>query len=217
MRTLILCFCLALVLQAADTRTVVDNDAVRILSANQAAHEKTPLHRHEFNRVMVYLDAGEMRITDDKGHVTEQRWKAGQTAWSAAGGMHTSENPGNTPLRMIEVELKKPAPSAPVKRNPKLDPVALDPKHNVLLFENPQVRVFRSWREPGASEPMHEHTGAGRVSVLLSDLNADVKTSDGKTMHQEAKAGDALWSPPITHSTTNLAKTELNTIIIEVK
>src|SRR5437879_306990 len=44
-------------LSAADDRVKVDNDAVRILKVVDTPHQKRALHRHDFNCVMIYLDA----------------------------------------------------------------------------------------------------------------------------------------------------------------
>jgi len=204
-------------LSAADDRVKVDNDAVRILKVVDTPHQKSALHRHEFNRVMIYLDAGEMEIVSEDGHKEKQHWKAGQVAWSQAGGRHTSENVGSSPLRIVEIELKKPAPATPPVRKRELDPVAIDPKHNHLLFENSQVRVFRSWREPGAAEPMHEHVGAGRATVFLTGLDGSVKLADGSTSELRGSAGDVFWSGPVTHSTTNRGSKKSEVIVVEVK
>jgi quercetin dioxygenase-like cupin family protein len=191
---------------AADDRVKIENDSVRVLNVVDEPHHPSALHKHELNRVMIYLTSGDLTVRYQDGKVEEQHWKAGQVAWSAAGGLHISENVGATPLRIIEVELKKPASIAP-KRDPKLDPVKIDPQHNILLFENAQVRVFRSWREAGGKEKMHEHVGAGKVGVYLTDLNApDV----------HATAGDALWSGPVTHTTTNLGPARFEMIVVEV-
>jgi quercetin dioxygenase-like cupin family protein len=210
---LLCCACLS----AADDRVKIDNDVVRILKVVDTPHQKSALHRHEFNRVMIYLDNGEMEIVYEDGHKEKQHWKAGQAAWSAAGARHTSENVGSSPLRIVEIELKKPAPVAPPVRKRELDPLAIDPKHNRLLFENAQVRVFRSWREPGAAEPMHEHVGAGRATVLLTGLDGSVKLADGTTSELRGSAGDVFWSGPVTHSTTNRGSKKSEVIVIEVK
>jgi hypothetical protein len=93
--------------------------------------------------------------------------------------------------------------------------VKIDPTHNILLFENAQVRVFRSWREAGGTEMMHEHAGTGRVGVFLTDLNATVKSGDVSTPLQ-VKAGDVSWSGPVVHATTNLGPNKLEMIVIEV-
>lgn len=202
---------------AADDRIKVDNDFVRVIKATVLPHDKGALHRHEFNRVMIFLDAGDLTVVSQDGHKDEQHWKAGQVAWSPAGGMHTSENVGAAPLRLVEVEIKKPAPTVPPVRKPALDPVASDPKHNILLFDNPQVRVFRSWREPGGAEKMHEHTGAGRLVVLLTDLDAWMKSPDGAVTPQHGAGGDVLWSGPVTHAATNTGPQRFEMVVIEVK
>src|SRR5579863_1410491 len=188
----------------ADDRVRVDNDSVRVLKAVQQPHQPTALHEHVFNRVMIYLDGGTLEVRHQNGRVEKQTFKPGEVAWSTAGGMHVSENVGAVPVTVVEIELKKPGPKLPASRPHEFDPVAIDPKHNVFLFENDQVRVFRSWREPGGTEKMHEHLGAGRVAVLLTDLDARVKGADGGIATSKGAAGDVLWSAPTRHASTNV-------------
>jgi len=202
---------------AADVPYAVDNDVVRIIKAVDVPHHRGALHRHVVNRVMIYLDGGDMTLVHEDGRKEEQHWKAGEVAWSPADGLHTSENVGSAPIHLVEIELKRPAPAGPTARKAELDPVAIDPEHNILLFENDQVRVFRSWREPGGTELMHEHTGAGRAAVLLTDLDASVKLPDGTTSRAHGVAGDVIWSGPVTHAGTNLGSKKFEMIIVEVK
>jgi hypothetical protein len=201
-----------------ETRVVVDNEAVRILSATQAPDEKTPLHRHERNRVVVFLDSGDLRVFNEQGQAKDEHYSAGQTSWSGPTGMHITQNTGATPLRIVEIEIKRPAAEKPPLRKPELDPVAIDPKHNILLFDNDYVRVFKSWREPGASETLHEHSGIGRAVVLLTDLDVNEKLADGKVSRKTEHAGEVLWSDgPVTHAGTNLAAKPFEMVIVEVK
>jgi hypothetical protein len=184
---------LALLLNA-ESRIVLENDSVRILSTTLTPREKTPQSNHDFNLVVVRLDPG----------------NSGEVVWVPAG---TTRAMG----RQIEIELKRPAPSAPAARNAKRDPVAIDPSHNTLFFENAQVRVFRSTREAGGTEMMHEHAGWGRATVLLSDMEASVKLADGTVSKAQAKRLDVLWSGPVTHATTNLGTKPIEMIVVEVK
>jgi quercetin dioxygenase-like cupin family protein len=202
---------------AVDDRIKVDNDVVRILKVVDAPHNKSALHRHELNRVMIYLDSGDITITNEDGRKDEQHWKAGQVAWSPADGLHTSENVSVAPIRIVEIELKKAAPAALPIRRSELDPVSIDPRHNILLFENGQVRVFRSWREPGATEPMHEHSGAGRAAILLTDIDASLKSADGAVIKLQGSAGDVFWSSAVTHAATNLGPKQFDMVVVEVK
>lgn len=211
---LLLCAaCLAM----ADDRVALDNDFVRILNVIEQPHQKTPLHQHEFNRVIVYLDSGEMRVTYEDGRSETTHYKADQVTWSKAGGKHISENIGSKPMHIVEIELKKPAPKIPPRRDPAMDPVLTDPKHNVVLFENDQVRVFRSWREAGASETMHSHFGAGRVAVFLTEVHARIKAADGSIGELNSPAGEASWSGPATHMAINVGPQRFDMIIVEVK
>ena len=204
-------------LAAADDRVKFDNDAVRVLKITDVPHKKSTLHKHELNRVMIYLTAGDLDVTAENGKVEHQHWKAEQVAWSPAGGLHTSENVSEKPLVIVEVELKRKSPAAP-RRDPKLDPVAIDPKHNNLIYENAQVRVFRSWREPGMSELMHEHTGAGRVVVLLTDIYAKVRMGNGEASELKDKAGEVHWTAGgSTHVGTNAGAARFDMILVEVK
>lgn len=213
-----LLFVLSFVALADDNPVKVDNEFVKILKVVSKPGAKSKPHIHPTNRVMVYLDRGAIDIGYEDGKVEHQKWKPEQAAWSPTGPIHTSHNVGGTAIRVVEIELKQPAPATPPKRDPKLDPVAIDPKHNVLLFENDQVRVFRSWREAGKSEIMHEHTGRGRVVVLLTDISANVKLIDGTTSEMKMPAGEVRWSQgPTTHAGTNTGSKRFDMILVEVK
>ncbi|HML18819.1 MAG TPA: hypothetical protein VK419_17430 [Bryobacteraceae bacterium] len=207
------CACLAM----AQDRVALENDSVRIINVIEQPHQKTPLHQHDFNRVIVYLDSGEMRTTYEDGRSEVTRYKAEQVTWSLAGGKHITENIGAKPIHIIEIELKKPAPQTPPHLDPAMDPVHTDAKHNIVLFENDQVRVFRNWREPGASETMHSHIGAGRVAVFLTGVHASIKSADGSIDELNAPAGEARWSGPATHMATNIGPRRFDMIIVEVK
>jgi hypothetical protein len=205
---------------SANDRVRIDNDFVRVVQAVVPPHEKAPMREHALNRVIVYLDKGMLEIRGEDGHpdghAGKRHFSAGQAVWSAAAEAGTSENTGSAPIRVIEIELKKPAPVTPPARAKELDPVAIDLKHNILLFENDQVRVFRSWREPGAEERLHEHTGAGRVAVFLTDTDAAVHSGGSETpLH--ASAGEVTWSGPATHSALNTGARKFEMIVVEVK
>jgi len=205
-------------LLAADERVKVDNDVVRILKVVDSPGKKGLMHEHHVNRVMIYLDEGAMKLEFEDGRVDNQRWKPGQVAWSAKGGKHTSQNVGARPVRIAEIELKKPGPATAAVRNREMDPVVTDSEHNVLLFENDQVRVFRSWREAGGRETMHEHLGAGRVVVLLTDIEASVTSADGKTGSLKGTRGEVFWSAgAVKHAGRNDGAKRFEMVMVEVK
>jgi hypothetical protein len=121
-------------------------------------------------------------------------------------------------LRIIEIEVRKAAGGV-VKRDPGLDPIAIDPKHNKLIFENAQVRVFRSSLEVDGKEKWHEHAGAGRAAVLLSPLAARVDfKGKNQSTPMNGGAGDVFWSNgTIRHRASNLGTKAAEIVVVEVK
>jgi uncharacterized RmlC-like cupin family protein len=203
---------------AAQTTPVVENATVRILNAVDKPHAPTPLHKHDFNRVMIYLDDGDQDITAE-GKVEHHHWKAGDVMWSPVGPMHVSENVGTANLRIVEIEIRKPAPAAQPKRDPKLDPLAIDRAHNTLLFENDQVRVFRNKLAAGAREKWHEHIGAGRAVVALKPVSSRLESANGDVSPMNAAPGDVFWWDGVVkkHRGANIGSRESEMVIVEVK
>ena len=202
---------------AAQSSTVLENPLVRVIDALDVPHRKTALHKHDFNRVMIYITAGDLDVTGEDGHTDHQHWKAGDVAWSPAGPLHVSENVGAGDLRIIEIEVKKPA-GAGVTRNPSFDPIAIDPKHNQLIFENSQVRVFRSSLEVDGREKWHEHTGAARVAVALTPLAARLEIQKKQSTPMNGAPGDVFWSEGVLrHRSTNLGSRPAEVVVVEVK
>ncbi|MGD0771522.1 MAG: hypothetical protein ABSC05_01745 [Candidatus Solibacter sp.] len=203
---------------AAQSTVAVDNPRVRILTALDRPHQPSALHRHELNRVMIYLDSADQDVSHPGAPTEHLHWKAGDVAWSPAGGMHISENVGDAALRIVEIEIKQSAPAVPPKRARNLDALAVDSAHNKLIFENPQVRVFRSTRESGGREKWHEHAGAGRAVVLLSELSARLESANGTLTSMNGAPGDVFWTDGyINHRATNIGNRPSEIIIVEVK
>lgn len=70
--------------------------------------EALKMHRHDYPRVLVALDNGKLKITDDKKKVhylNLVKNKAYYLKKDAVGEMHTDENVGKHPLRVMVIQL----------------------------------------------------------------------------------------------------------------
>jgi len=200
---------------AQTARTVVDNDQVKVLSVDVAPHQKTRLHDHKVNRVMIYLQAGMQRIDYQDGKKTLLNWEAGEAKWSPASGMHIAEITSDQPVTIVEVELKNAGTSAKAGSHA-LDPLKVDPKHYRMEFENAQVRVFRVKLGPKESIPLHEHA-LNRVVTYLTGQKVKITTPDGKSEISQHQAGDAGWDGPAKHTEEDLNDSPLEVLVVEVK
>ena len=140
----------------AQTTVSIDNERVRILTAIDRPHQPTALHKHEFNRVMIYLDDGSQDISIPGAPVEHHQWKAGDVVWSPGGPQHVSENVGTADLHIVEIEIKKPAPAAPPVRKRDLDP----------LGDRPLAQQAHLRKRPGPRLPQHPRRAAAVKSGM---------------------------------------------------
>ena len=202
-------------LQAQTARTVIDNGQVKVLSVDVAPHQKTRLHDHKVNRVMIYLQAGMQRIDFQDGKKTILNWKAGEAKWSPASGMHIAEITSDQPVTIVEVELKNAGTSVKAGSQ-SLDPLKVDPKHYKMEFENAQVRVFRVKLGPKESIPLHEHA-LNRIVTYLTAQKVKVTTPDGKSELSQHQVGEASWGGPAKHTEENLNDSPMEVLVVELK
>ena len=144
---------------------------------------------HVTNRVLIYLDDGVM--THKEGdQSTRIEFQRGDVRWRPASGAYTVENISDHPIRILEIDLKRPpAGPAPVS---KIDPVTVDAVHYKVEFENEYVRVLRIHFEPREKGPTHEHI-LNRVVLNLNDQatgKADDVRMNGAATHVEENASD---------------------------
>ena len=179
----------------------VDNNQVHVIAVTAQPHRPSPLVEHSLNRVMIYLDPGQVTWTYDNGKIEKIDFKAGQVRWSPAGEPYKNENTTDHPVRIVEISLKNTSP-APLPAT-KLDPVSVDPKHYKVEFENAQVRVLRIHYGPHENGATHEHI-LNRVVTYLTD-------------HPNAKAGDVRMAGAATHTEENASDQAVERIAVEIK
>jgi quercetin dioxygenase-like cupin family protein len=211
---LILCAVAAALTAEEVVKTPIDNDDVRVLDATLQPHEKTSMHEHKANRVMIYRNAGMQTFQYEDGRHATLAFKENEVKWSPIEGKHIAEVATEKPVEIVEIELKKP--SAGKKITTALDPLKVDPKHYKLEFENDQVRVFRVKIGPHESTPMHEHQ-LHRIMVYLTDAHVRVTSADAKIDTTPHKAGDIPEGWAARHSEQNLSDQPVEVIVTELK
>ena len=193
----------------------LDNEFVRVLVLTDQPRTKTPLHQHEFDRVMIYLDPIRLLLRYQDGEVDNQSWRKGQVAWSPGRRLHTGENLMDRTARVVEVELKKPPSGRPFRISPR-DPVTTNPKNVKVELENASVRVLRCRYAANIREPLHEHLSGERITVALDDVELSVTTQGAGDSITKLAAGQPFWSTgPVVHAAQANRAVEL--IVIELK
>ncbi|HLM99089.1 MAG TPA: hypothetical protein VK335_07395 [Bryobacteraceae bacterium] len=190
-----------------------DTPEARVVEVVTSPGQRSPMHEHHTNRVLIYLDGGHQTLTDPAGHVEDVRFHPGQVSWSPAGTRHISDNVGGTTYRIVEVELKNGPGSLPASD---LDPVRVAPAHYKVEFENPQVRVLRAHYGPHEAGPLHEHI-LNRVMVYMTDAKVKVTGADGTVQMMDAAAGDVRMGGAAKHKEENLSLLPAEVVVVELK
>jgi hypothetical protein len=92
---------------ATSAKVVFENARVRVRDVTfPAGGGDQKMHTHEFAHVGVILTPGSLTFTEP-GKTTETvKFDAGNVGFREAKVTHSATNPGTTPMRVIEVELK---------------------------------------------------------------------------------------------------------------
>jgi len=180
----------------------LDNDQVRVVVDTELPFETEAPRQHPMNRVLIYLDAGHITLTNGDGRVEDITVQANDVRWSRAGEPYIIENQSGHPLRIVEIQLKHGA-AGPRPPATKLDPTEVDKEHYQIEFENPSVRVLKVHYGAKEKGVLHEHQ-LNRVVLYLND-------------QANFKAGDIRMAGPGTHTEENAGAEPADRIAVEIK
>ncbi len=95
------------------------------------------------------------------------------------------------------------------------DPVAVDPDHYAVEFENDRVRVLRINYGPGEESVQHYHPDS--VAVFMTDIDAEMVLPDGTIEPASAPAGTVVFNPANEHLPRNNSDAPFEVVEIELK
>ena len=93
------------------------------------------------------------------------------------------------------------------------DVCAAGPAHCKILKEDAKVRVIDYTAKKGDKVAMHSHPA--HVIYILTGGKTRFTMADGSVKEIDAKPGDAMINPAVTHATETLS--DLHAIIVEMK
>jgi quercetin dioxygenase-like cupin family protein len=95
------------------------------------------------------------------------------------------------------------------------DATKVDSKHYQVEFENARVRILRVKYGPHEKSIMHRHPDA--IAIFQNDGRVKFTYPNGKTEERDTKAGQALFTPAVTHLPENLTDRDMEVILVELK
>lgn len=161
-------------------KLVHENDILRIFDTRIPVGDVTLFHTHRFDSAFVCIEGGETQSEELGKPITPRPpFKAGD-AWyrphATVPMTHRVSNLGQTNVRVLDIELKKPLMESEVAMT-KL------PKEFVPILENDRVRMSRLTLKPGEKTSTHTLTRAAqfvivRASKAVFDLPRQRRLTD---------------------------------------
>lgn len=98
--------------QQSNRTPLLVNDEVKVWKTviYPSKEQILTMHRHEHNRVVIALDSGKLKITDNKGKVHYLELQKDQAYFltkDIPGELHTDENMSQHPINVVVIELNK--------------------------------------------------------------------------------------------------------------
>lgn len=84
-----------------------------------------------------------------------------------------------------------------------------------ILTDNDKVTISEVTFAPGAVATWHSHPQY--TVYALTDIKMKVEIEGKEAVVADVKAGQAMWSPAVTHQTTNVGKKSFTAIVTEMK
>lgn len=84
-----------------------------------------------------------------------------------------------------------------------------------VLVDNDHVNISEVTFAPGAVSVWHSHPQYTVYAV--TDVKMQVEIKGKETTIAELKAGQAMWSPAVTHQASNVGKKAFTVIVTEIK
>ena len=187
---------------------VMENATVRVLRVTVAPGEKTTMHEHPDNGVVVFTDS-KIRFTGADGKPVDVAMKPNEAIWSPA-GKHAGENTGTGPIEGVIIELKgSAAPSATL-------PASRPDTTMTQLFDNPRARGMKVTIAPAFHEDAGTTHDYDQVVVALGD--GDLMLNVGGKSKTSWKRGDAEFiGRGVKHESKNTAQKPLDVFILAIK
>lgn len=180
----------------------LDTPEARAVLLVAEPHQAAPLPDSRMDRVLVFVNPGQIVLTDPSGKTESLALRAGDVRWAPVGRPYKIENTSSQAVQIIAIELKSKPPRPPLPAT-KLDPTVVDSKHYKVELENDRVRVLRVRYGPKEAGTRHEHI-LNRVVCYITD-------------QANGKAGDVHISGAMTHSEENPLDRPVERIAVELK
>ena len=193
---------------------LVDNDRVTMWDVTWLKGKPSPMHRHRYDLVGVYLVGSAMKVTLLDGTSRESSVEPGFILYQPAGVTHIEEGVADPPRHAILTDIKGGPVGA--MANTSGYPAAFPRDGAKKAVDNDKVTIWEYAWPLGKPTGMHFHD-KDLFAVFLSDGEIRSTTPDGKSVVAKVKRGDTRFSPRGNVHSEELVSGAARAVLTELK
>lgn len=203
--------------RAPEFKELLQNQRVTVSSIDLAPHESNPMHRHEHDMIIVFVNGGRVRNTVEGKKPEMDRTSAGDVRFIPGGYTHTISNEGTSPFRAVVVEFDDPQGKVEEDKSSSRTCTPTGSKKCVdeqYLFCTVKICVEDVTMAPGAVSTRHGHP-TDHMLVAISDYELSDEVQGKGTVSRTRKSGEIEYIPAgITHRLTNVGSQPARFIVV---
>lgn len=191
-------------------RVVFANDVVRLLEATFRPGEGVARHRHPQN-VLYVVEGGRLSVSQNGLPPRVVDIETGEASEFFA-LEHAVTNVGTNEVKVLVLEVLSRArhPTMPGR-----DAIAAAPDIYTSVFENDRVRVLEATIPKGAKVPAHVHPD--HVVYVVTPGKLHVHSGALPFEELDLAAGQGMFLRSYGHTVTNVGKTDVKLVVIELR
>ncbi|HLE68830.1 MAG TPA: hypothetical protein VJH87_04050 [Vicinamibacteria bacterium] len=194
---------------------IFDNERVTIWNVTWIKGKPSPMHRHKYDLVGVYLAGSPIKVTMPDGTSRESKVEEGFVLFQPKGVTHIEEGlVDKNPRHAILIDLKDHE-AAPIPNRSGF-PNAFPREGAENRLENDRVVIWDYRWAPGQPTPMHFHD-RDVVVVVMEGGELESTTPDGKSRVNRVARGEASFTPGNRSHTEKLVSGAARAILVELK
>lgn len=192
-------------------KVLSDTMGIRIVEATYKPGDSSAMHSHP-DYALYVTSGGTATFYGKDGTSMTNEMKTGMIN-IRPGELHSVKNTGKTTIKVILVEVNRPAQT--ISQDAATDATKVAGVMYKLKKDTLGIRVLEINYKPGQSSAMHTHAGDQALYVIEGG-KGEFTGKDGKKNVLEFKKGMAMIVPGDTHSVKYTGKTTMKAILVEV-
>jgi len=194
----------------------LENSYVKVYKVEVPPGGRTQLHQHDRDYLFVILGDADITNARQGAQPVQMKPKDGDVAYAKGGFAHVAINNAQTPFRNVTIEIMKDKPDPNARPSQQIVGAGMS---STWMVDNERAHAEVIELEPGAAQPVHDHTIPHLIIFLTDGKMQNEITGKEKKSVFPVERGEVEWAAEtgFTHALRNVGTKPVRWVMVEVK